>query len=86
MEPQEQPDKSQPDPVQSGRVRKGLCRAFRAVQWTCSVLVLATLLMVFTPAGGWAIRRVVRVDPLAKADYIVVLGGDLARSVEAAFV
>ena len=40
--------------------------------------------LVFTPAGNWLGDRLIRVDPVEQADYIVVLGGDVERSVEAA--
>ena len=64
------------------------CRRIRAalavIQWAVNLCVLAAIGMVFTPAGDWVGRKLTRVDPLAKADYIVVLGGDAERAVEAA--
>jgi uncharacterized SAM-binding protein YcdF (DUF218 family) len=47
-------------------------------------LLAAVVVLVFTPLGDWFGADLVRIDPLAKADYIVVLGGDNARAVEAA--
>ena len=61
-----------------------LRRLLRLMQWTVNLLVLATALMVLTPAGDWLGKSLLRVDPLTKSDYIVVLGGDSERTVEAA--
>jgi len=64
------------------------CRRIRTVlaviQWAVNLCVLAAILLVFTPAGDWVGRKLTRIDPLAEADYIVVLGGDTERAVEAA--
>jgi uncharacterized SAM-binding protein YcdF (DUF218 family) len=40
--------------------------------------------MTATPVGDWVGDLLVDVDPLVRADYIVVLGGDPERAVEAA--
>jgi uncharacterized SAM-binding protein YcdF (DUF218 family) len=49
-----------------------------------ALLVVLWLLLVFTPLGGWLGGFLVHVDPLEEADFIVVLGGDPERDVEAA--
>ncbi|MCK5113522.1 MAG: YdcF family protein [Phycisphaerae bacterium] len=57
------------------------------VQWVINLCVLCALLIVFTPAGKWAEEKLISVDKLEKgetADYIVVLGGNFDRTVEAA--
>ena len=56
----------------------------RLAQWGVNLTVLAVLALVFTPAGDWLGDSLVDVDPLARADYIVVLGGRRERAVEAA--
>ena len=53
-------------------------------QWGVNLIVAICLLLVFTPAGDWLGDSLLDVDPLAKADYIVVLGGHPERFVEAA--
>jgi len=67
-------------PPRRGRLR-GL---MRWVQRIVNVLAVVFVLAVFTPAGTWAGRLLVHVDPVADADHIVVLGGDVLRMVEAA--
>jgi hypothetical protein len=59
-------------------------RLWRPIQWTVNLLLVLVLLYTFTPLGGWFGHWLTHVDELAKADYIVVLGGDPARAVEAA--
>jgi len=54
------------------------------LQWTVNLSVVAALVLVFTPAGDWLGDALISVDPLARADYIVVLGGNNERGVEAA--
>ena len=49
-----------------------------------NLAVAGGLILVFTPAGDWLGNALISVDPLAKADYIVVLGGNRERGVEAA--
>ena len=49
-----------------------------------NLVVLLCLVLVFTPVGDWLGDALIDVDPLEKADYIVVLGGDYERGVEAA--
>jgi len=55
------------------------------VQWIVNLVALLCIALVFTPAGDWLGDALIDVDPLTeKADYIVVLGGDHERGVEAA--
>ncbi|MCG3178964.1 MAG: hypothetical protein BIFFINMI_01294 [Phycisphaerae bacterium] len=61
-----------------------LRRLTRAFQWAVNLLVLAVVLLVFTPLGDWYGSWLLRRDEPARADYIVVLGGDQTRAVEAA--
>ena len=61
-----------------------LRKLFWCIQWFINLCLLGALLIVFTPAGKWAEEKLVFVDKLDKADYIVVLGGDFDRTVEAA--
>jgi len=61
-----------------------LRKALLWVQWSIDAAVLVAAVLVWTPAGNWVERRLIAVDPLAKADYIVVLGGGYSRAVEAA--
>ncbi len=61
-----------------------LRKLFWCVQWFINLCVLGIILIIFTPAGKWAEDKMVSVDKLGKADYIVVLGGDIERTIEAA--
>jgi len=61
-----------------------LRKLFWCIQWLINLFVLGALLIIFTPAGKWAEDKLVSIDKLGKADYIVVLGGDFDRTVEAA--
>ena len=75
------------DAEQSPRKSKPWCgfrRALRVVQWMVNLTVVGGILLVFTPAGDWAIDALIHVDPLERSDYIVVLGGGKERAVEAA--
>jgi uncharacterized SAM-binding protein YcdF (DUF218 family) len=54
------------------------------VQWMVNLTVAGVLVLVCTPAGDWLGDALISVDPLEKADYIVVLGGSNERAVEAA--
>jgi len=54
------------------------------VQWMVNLVVAVCLILVFTPAGDWLGEALISVDPLEKADYIIVLGGHNERGVEAA--
>jgi uncharacterized SAM-binding protein YcdF (DUF218 family) len=72
------------DKSQSRPVRSFLRRLVFVVQWSVNLVAVICLLLVFTPAGDWLGDSLVDVDPLAKADYIVVLGGHPERFVEAA--
>jgi len=49
-----------------------------------NLAVLACVLIVATPVGAWLGDTLISIDPLEKADYIVVLGGAHERGVEAA--
>jgi uncharacterized SAM-binding protein YcdF (DUF218 family) len=64
--------------------RSFLRRITSIVQWAVNLIVAGCLALVFTPAGDWLGDALISVDPLAKADYIVVLGGQYERGVEAA--
>ncbi len=66
------------------RPRRVFRRGLRCLQWSVNVLVLVVLVLTFTPAGDWLGGTLIDVDSPAKADYIVVLGGDSERVVEAA--
>lgn len=55
-----------------------------AARWAALVLVLAAGTLIFTPLGDVLGRQFVVIDPPAKADYIVILGGANERAVEAA--
>jgi len=59
-------------------------RLWWCFQWTLNLTVAAVAVWVFTPAGDWHARKLVRVDPPGQADYIVVLGGGHDGAVEAA--
>lgn len=63
---------------------RALRRGARALQWAIYLAVLYCLALVFTPIGDWLGKSLTHVDPLEQADYIVVLGGDIERGVEAA--
>lgn len=49
-----------------------------------NLIAAICLVFVFTPAGDWLGDALIDVDQLSKADYIVVLGGNYERGVEAA--
>ena len=59
-------------------------RLVSIVQWMVNLAVAGCLVLVFTPAGDWLGDALIDVDPLTKADYIVVLGGNRERGIEAA--
>jgi len=67
-------------PAKRSRAR----RLLRCAQWALNLLVLAAAVFVLTPIGDWTAGLLVDVDPLVKADCIVVLGGNRGRAVEAA--
>lgn len=78
-----QPSANQPAGDQPRR--KPLPRTLaRILQWSVNVVVIAVLLIILTPLGDWLARPLISVDPPAKADWIVVLGGDSERVSEAA--
>ena len=64
--------------------RSFLRRLASVVQWMVNLTVAGCIVLVFTPAGDWLGDALISVDPLEKADYIVVLGGNDERCVEAA--
>ena len=76
------------DPAPRMARRGPLDRILRGVLVTLrgAAVVFVSLLavLVFTPAGEALADRLVQVDPLEPADYIVVLGGSHERAVEAA--
>ena len=78
-----EPPPQQPAPSRP-RKRRLLRRLLRAGQWTLNTAFVLWLILVFTPAGNFLGNRLTHIDPLAKADYIVLLGGETARAVEAA--
>jgi uncharacterized SAM-binding protein YcdF (DUF218 family) len=59
-------------------------RAGRILQWTVNLGVVAVLIAVFAPVGERMGRPLIAMDPPAKADWIVVLGGNDERVAEAA--
>ena len=67
--------------------RSFLRRLVSIVQWTVNLAIVGCLVLVFTPASDWLGSALVDVDPLGDKgdyDYIVVLGGNRERCVEAA--
>jgi len=66
------------------RGRRALRRFAVCLQWAINLAVIAAVILVFTPAGDSCGRWLIDVDEPAGADYIVVLGGEAARVVEAA--
>jgi hypothetical protein len=69
----------------SGHPRRSfLRRLWLLVQWMVNLVFAGCLILVFTPAGDWLGDALIDVDPLTKADYIVVLGGNDDRAIEAA--
>ncbi len=71
-------------PATAPAKRRGLtCRLGNLARWLCTALVLAVLLLI-SPLGAGYGNSLIHVDPLVKADYIVMLGGGLERDVEAA--
>ena len=73
-----------PTPRPARRLPRWMSRTLRCIQWTVNILVVLALLLVLTPAGDWLCRWRVVADPLAKADYLIVPGGDVRRLIEAA--
>lgn len=83
--PQQQSNNSNESGSETTPQKKSMLRKlFWCVQWLINLCVLGALLIIFTPAGKWAEDKLVAVDKLARADYIVVLGGNFDRTVEAA--
>ena len=80
MEPQTPPD-SQPRKDPAAEDRSALSKLLRPVQWAVNLVVLVGIVLIFTPVGTWYGHELVVNDDLAKADYIVVLGGDSERAV-----
>jgi uncharacterized SAM-binding protein YcdF (DUF218 family) len=66
------------------RKRRWLRRLWRIWLWTVHILLVLFLLYALTPVGAYVSESLIENDPLAEADYIVVLGGNFARAVEAA--
>ncbi|MCP4374966.1 MAG: YdcF family protein [bacterium] len=64
--------------------RSFLRRIWLLAQWMVNLVFAGCLILVFTPAGDWLGDALIDVDSLTKADYIVVLGGDDERAIEAA--
>ncbi|MCY2925617.1 MAG: YdcF family protein [Planctomycetota bacterium] len=64
--------------------RRRVTRALRLILWTACLALAGVGAVVFTPAGDWLGDRLIRLDPLERGDFIVVLGGDVERAVEAA--
>ncbi len=62
----------------------GLKRLYLLVQWILNLVVLAALAYVLSPLGQWVTGKLTVCDELDRANYIVVLGGDHERAVEAA--
>jgi uncharacterized SAM-binding protein YcdF (DUF218 family) len=73
-----------PTPAPGRRRRSHLRRVLRALQWALNVCVLVIVLLTWTPLGYWLGDRYIDVDPIDRADAIVVLGGMPERAVEAA--
>ncbi len=78
-EPTQTPPPSPPPPR-----RRWVRRLVRPLQWLVNIVALSVLLYVFTPAGNRMRDYITHVDPPARADFIVVLGGSGERAVEGA--
>ncbi len=66
------------------RPKRPLRRFLRLCQWIVNLCFFPVAVLAFTPLGYQLGRALIVVDPIAKSDYIVVLGGDNSRAVEAA--
>ncbi len=66
------------------RAGRTLRRLLRVLQWGVNLVVVAAVLLVFTPVGTRLSDWLVHVDGPAAADFIVVLGGEPERGVEGA--
>ena len=72
------------DDKSEGRPKRSLLRRFVSIiQWSINLIVLFYLVMVLTPVSDWIGESLIDVDPLTKADYIVVLDGNRERGIEA---
>ncbi len=76
----EQPDHA----ARRHRPGRLLRKALAVLQWAVGLLLLGAALFTFTPAGDWLAEKLTDVDPPARADYILVLGGSTDRVVAAA--
>lgn len=70
--------------LKAPRPKRPLRRFLRLCQWTLNLCFLSAAVLAFTPLGYRLGRALIVVDPIARSDYIVVLGGDNSRAVEAA--
>ncbi len=75
---------SSPETSAAPRPKRPLRRLLRLCQWTVNLCFFPVAVLAFTPLGYRLGRTLIAVDPIAKSDYIVVLGGDNSRAVEAA--
>jgi uncharacterized SAM-binding protein YcdF (DUF218 family) len=71
---------STPKPLPSAHPRR---RWLRWIEHALALIGSGLLLMVFTPATQWLYDALDRQTPLAKSKYIICLGGDPARVIEA---
>lgn len=71
-------------PRRAGALRRLVRRAAKCIGWTVAAAAATAAAMVFTPAGNWLSDALIRVDEPRPADFIVVLGGNPERAVEAA--
>ena len=73
------------EPVPAARKKNWIGRLSRAIGWLSAAMVAAGILLVLTPVGDWFGRDLAVIDdPPQEADYIVILGGNKERAVEAA--
>lgn len=66
------------------RLKQTILVVLLALQLVVDVVVAAVLVCLLTPLGDRIGQDFVQVDPPARADYVVALGGDTSRAVEAA--
>lgn len=64
-------------------LRSRLCSFLRWAEHGFAAICLVAILLTFTPIPRWLMLNLDRQNPLANADYIICLGGDPARVLEA---
>jgi len=75
----------QPPPTAAMPTKRKLPRlCLRCIHWIICLAAISLAAIIFTPAGDRLGDALKSIDAPAKADFIVVLGGDHERAVEAA--